>query len=266
MALRIKLEKLKQIVTYFSEFSEEVSVNVDVGDGLMYIFAALGGSVNIWTIIPLSASVVYDGEVSRVFNVPVLKVKACLCSFHPDSVVCLEPDLEDNVVRLSSHHVVSVDCDNEPVAHRTNTSICLGINQRKSYVFNFRRYEEKCCGRTIVNLDLLLGFIKCINQYQYITVCFRDKKMILHTPGKIDNFFREYSMTEWAAELERFSFKIPISSINKLRGFKKRVVMFEARVVMDADDNIIGMLFTDRVGFYRVNVFMSFQDRCLSCD
>lgn len=57
MSLRIKIDKLRQIVAYFSEFSEEVSINVDSNSNLMYIFAALGGSVNIWAIIPLSASV-----------------------------------------------------------------------------------------------------------------------------------------------------------------------------------------------------------------
>ncbi|PWG67252.1 hypothetical protein DEM28_29535, partial [Enterobacter mori] len=59
MSLRIKIDKLRQIVAYYSEFSEEVSINVDSNSNLMYIFAALGGSVNIWAIIPLSASVFY---------------------------------------------------------------------------------------------------------------------------------------------------------------------------------------------------------------
>ncbi|CCD83235.1 late transcription factor [Squirrelpox virus] len=260
MGLRIKLDRLRQIVTYFSEFSEEVSVNVDTADGLMYIFAALGGSVNIWAIVPLSASVCFDGDTNCVFNLPVLKVKNCLCSFHSDAMISIEPDLEADTVRLTSHHVVSVDCNKESLPHRTETDIYLNIDQKKSYVFNFHLYEEKCCGRTIMNLELLLGFIKCISQHQHLTVSFRDKNLVLCTPGKRDTFTREYSMTEWSAELQKYSFRMAISSLNKLRGFKKRVSMFETRVVMDADDNIMGMLFSDRIASYRVNVFMAFED------
>ncbi|ANS71147.1 viral late transcription factor [Pteropox virus] len=260
MSLRIKLDRLRQIVIYFSEFSEEVSINVDAANGQMYIFAALGGSVNIWAIIPLSASVYYDGVDNCVFNIPVIKVKACLCSFHNDAIICIEPDKENNLVTLSSYHVVSVDCNREPIPHRTDTCISLSIDQKKSYVFNFHLYENKCCGRTVVHLDLLLGFIKCISQYQFLTVGFSDKNLILKTPGKKDTFLREYSMTEWSPELERFNFKMAISSLNKLRGFKKRVSMFETKIVMDKDDNILGMLFSDKIASYRINIFMAFQD------
>lgn len=77
----------------------------------MYIFAALGGSVNIWAIIPLSASVFYDGKNNQVFNIPVSKVKSCLCSFHNDAIIEIEPDIENNLIKLSSYHVVSVDCN-----------------------------------------------------------------------------------------------------------------------------------------------------------
>ncbi|UZT58842.1 Late transcription factor VLTF-1, partial [Monkeypox virus] len=34
MSIRIKIDKLRQIVAYFSEFSEEVSINVDLTDEL----------------------------------------------------------------------------------------------------------------------------------------------------------------------------------------------------------------------------------------
>ncbi|AQY16640.1 MC067 [Molluscum contagiosum virus subtype 2] len=260
MSVRIKIDKLRQIVTYFSEFSEEVSVNVDARSELMYIFSTLGGAVNIWAIVPLNANVFYDGGENCVFNIPVLKVKNCLCSFHNDAVVTIEPDLENDAVRLSSDHMVSVDCNHEPIPHRTGTVISLGIDQKKSYIFNFQRYEEKCCGRTVIHLELLLGFIKCISQYQYLSIGFADKNLVLKTPGTRDTFVRRYSMTEWSPALQAYSFKIAIFSLNKLRGFKKKVVMFETKIVMDTDDNILGLLFRDRIGTYRVNVFMAFQD------
>ncbi|QGN68060.1 viral late transcription trans-activator 1 [Equine molluscum contagiosum-like virus] len=260
MSIRIKIDKLRQIVTYFSEFSEEVSVNVDVKSGLMYIFSTLGGSVNIWAIIPLSANVFYDGAENCVFNIPVLKIKGCLCSFHNDAVIAIEADLENNAVRLSSDHTVSVDCNQEPIPHKTGTVISLGIDQKKSYIFNFHKYEEKCCGRTVIHLELLLGFIKCISQYQYLHIGFDEKSLVLKTPGTLDTFVRRYSMTEWTPALQKYAFKIAIFSLNKLRGFKKRVVMFETKIVMDNDDNILGLLFRDRIGTYRINVFMAFQD------
>ncbi|ATI21002.1 VLTF-1 [Western grey kangaroopox virus] len=260
MRIRVKIDKLRQIVTYFSEFSEEVSVNVDVKSGLLYIFSTLGGSVNIWAIVPLNTNVFYDGTENCVFNIPVLKIKNCLCSFHNDAVITIEADIPNNSVRLSSDHTVSIDCNNEPVSHRTGTSISLGIDQRKSYVFNFHKYEEKCCGRTVLHLELLLGFIKCISQYQYLNIVFEDKQLMLKTPGTRDTFLRRYSMTEWSPTLQNYTFKIAIFSLNKLRGFKKKVVMFETKIIMDADDNILGMLFRDRIGTYKVNVFMAFQD------
>ncbi|AWU47103.1 VLTF-1 [Sea otter poxvirus] len=260
MSLRIKLDRLRQIITYFSEFSEEVSINVDSANGLMYIFAALGGSVNIWAIVPLSASIYYDGVDNCVFNLPVIKVKSCLCSFHTDATICIVPDKENNLVTLTSYHVVSIDCNREPIPHRTDTCISLSIDQKKSYVFNFKLYEVRCCGRTVVHLDLLLGFIKCINQYQHLTVGFGNKSLIMKTPGKKDTFIREYSMTEWTPELERFTFRLAISSLNKLRGFKKKVSIFETRIVMDKDDNILGMLFSDRIASYKINIFVAFQD------
>lgn len=260
MKIRIKIDKLRQIVTYFSEFSEEVSVNVDVKSGLMYIFSTLGGSVNIWAIVPLNANVFYDGEENCVFNIPVLKIKSCLCSFHNDAVIAIEPDAENNAVRLSSNHTVSVDCNKESIPHSTGTCISLGIDQKKSYIFNFQRYEEKCCGRTVIHLELLLGFIKCISQYQYLNVCFDNKSLVLKTPGTLDTFVRKYSMTEWTPQLQRYCFKIAIFSLNKLRGFKKKVVMFETKIVMDSNDNILGLLFRDRISTYNINVFMAFQD------
>ncbi|ABH08193.1 HSPV087 [Horsepox virus] len=260
MSIRIKIDKLRQIVAYFSEFSEEVSINVDSTDELMYIFAALGGSVNIWAIIPLSASVFYRGAENIVFNLPVSKVKSCLCSFHNDAIIDIEPNLENNLVKLSSYHVVSVDCNKELMPIRTDTTICLSIDQKKSYVFNFHKYEEKCCGRTVIHLEWLLGFIKCISQHQHLAIMFKDDNIIMKTPGNTDAFSREYSMTECSQELQKFSFKIAISSLNKLRGFKKRVNVFETRIVMDNDDNILGMLFSDRVQSFKINIFMAFLD------
>ncbi|ADT91090.1 viral late transcription factor VLTF-1 [Cotia virus SPAn232] len=258
MGLRIKIDKLRQIVAYFSEFSEEVSINVDSSNKRMYIFAALGGSVNIWAIIPLSASIFYDGDDNKVFNLPVTKVKSCLCSFNNDTVIEIEPDIKNNLVTLSSHHIVGIDCNKKLVSIRTDTRISLKIDQQKSYIFNFNKYEEKCCGRTIIHLELLLGFIKCISQYQDLTIYFKNNTMILKTPGNLDTFSREYTMTECSEELENFSFKIAISSLNKLRGFKKRVVVFETRIVMDNDDNVLGILFSDRVSSFHINIFMSF--------
>ncbi|AAF14941.1 m53R [Myxoma virus] len=260
MSLRIKIDKLRQITAYFSEFSEEVSINVDSGSHLMYIFAALGGSVNIWAIVPLSASVFYDGDTNMVFNLPVTKVKSCLCSFHNDSVIEIQPDLVNNTVTLSSYHIVSVDCNKELVPIRTDTSILLKINQSKSYIFNFHKYEEKCCARTVIHLELLLGFIKCISQYQYLTILFKDDNLVFKTPGNLDTFSREYSTTECSQELQRFSFKMAIASLNKLRGFKKRVNVFETRIIMDKDDNVLGMLFSDRIQSFKINIFMAFQD------
>ncbi|QDJ95073.1 late transcription factor [Hypsugopox virus] len=260
MTLRIKIEKLRQIVAYFSEFSEEVSINVDVSNNLMYIFAALAGSVNIWAIVPLSASVFYGGTTNIVFNLPVTKVKACLCSFHNDAVIEIEPDMKNNLIKLSSFHVVSVDCNKELMPIRTDTSILLQIDQDKSYVFNFLKYEEKCCARTVIHLELLLGFIKCISQYQDLSIMFKNNNIIFKTPGNLDTFSREYSMTECSPDLEKFSFRMPISSLNKLRGFKKRVNVFETKIVMDKDDNILGALFSDKVASFHINIFMAFQD------
>ncbi|AAL69794.1 SPV055 putative late transcription factor VLTF-1 [Swinepox virus] len=260
MSLRIKIDKLRQIVAYFSEFSEEVSINVDYSSNLMYVFAALGGSVNIWAIVPLSASVFYDGKNNQVFNLPVSKVKSCLCSFHNDAIIEIEPDIEHDLVKLSSYHVVSVDCNKELMPIRTDTCICLKIDQKKSYIFNFHKYEEKCCARTVIHLELLLGFIKCISQYQYLSILFRNNNIVFKTPGNLDTFSREYSMTEYSPELQKFSFKMAIASLNKLRGFKKRVNVFETRIVMDKDDNVLGMLFSDRLPSFRINIFMSFHD------
>ncbi|PWG68662.1 hypothetical protein DEM28_23390, partial [Enterobacter mori] len=45
-----------------------------------------------------------------------------------------------------------------------------------------------------------------------------------------------------------------------LRGFKKRVNVFETRIVMDKDDNVLGMLFSDRIPSFRINIFMAFHD------
>ncbi len=260
MSLRIKIDKLRQIVAYFSEFSEEVSINVDSSNNLMYIFSALGGSVNIWSIIPLSSSIFYGGTDNCVFNLPVTKIKACLCSFYNDAIINIEPDLENNLVKLSSYHVISVNCNKDLLPVRTETSISLGIDQKKSYVFNFHKYEEKCCGRTVIHLELLLGFIKCISQYQYLGILFKDNNLVMKTPGNLDNFSREYSMTECSSELQKFSFKMAISSLNKLRGFKKRVNMFETRIVMDNDDNVLGMLFSDRIPSFKINIFMAFNN------
>ncbi|AAF44470.1 late transcription factor VLTF-1 [Fowlpox virus] len=260
MSLRIKIDKLRQLVTYFSEFSEEVSINIDVKSNVLYIFATLGGSINIWTIVPLNSNVFYNGVENTVFNLPVLKVKNCLCSFHNDAVVSITADHDNNTVTLSSHYTVSIDCNNEQIPHSTGTSISLGIDQKKSYIFNFHKYEEKCCGRTVFHLDMLLGFIKCISQYQYLNICFDDKKLLLKTPGTRDTFVRSYSMTEWSPTLQNYSFKIAIFSLNKLRGFKKRVLVFESKIVMDTEGNILGLLFRDRIGTYKVNVFMAFQD------
>ncbi|QHG62618.1 late transcription factor VLTF-1 [Cetacean poxvirus 1] len=260
MSLRIKIDKLRQLVAYFSEFSEEVSINIDASNKLMYVFAALGGSVNIWSIVALNSSVFYNGKDNIVFNLPVFKVKACLCSFHNDAIINIEHDNENNLVKLSSYHVVSIDCNNELVPIRTDTCISLTIDQKKSYVFNFNKYEEKCCGRTVIHLELLLGFIKCISHYQYLSVMFNDNNLILRTPGDIDAFLRQYSMTECSTELQKFSFKIAIASLNKLRGFKKRVNIFETRIVMDSDDNVLGLLFSDNVQSFRINIFMAFHD------
>ncbi|AAR07414.1 58R [Yaba monkey tumor virus] len=260
MSLRIKIDKLRQIVAYFSEFSEEVSINVDASSNIMYIFAALGGSVNIWAMVPLSSSVFYEGENNKVFNLPVSKVKSCLCSFHNDAIIEIEPNIENDLVKLSSYHIVSVSCNKELMPIRTDTCISLKINQKKSYVFNFHKYDEKCCARTVIHLELLLGFIKCISQYQHLTVLFKNDNIILKTPGNLDTFSREYSMTECSPDLQKFSFKMAIASLNKLRGFKKRVNVFETKIVMDNDDNVLGMLFSDRLQSFKINIFMSFQD------
>ncbi|QHR82597.1 viral late transcription factor VLTF-1 [Brazilian porcupinepox virus 1] len=258
MSLRIKIDKLRQIVAYFSEFSEEVSINVDSSNKKMYIFAALGGSVNIWAIVPLTASIFYDGDNNQVFNLPVSKVKSCLCSFHNDTIIEVEPDIENNLVKLSSYHIVSVDCNKKVMSIRTDTCISLKIDQQKSYIFNFNKYDEKCCGRTIIHLELLLGFIKCISQYQDLNIYFKNNNIIFKTPGNLDNFSREYSMTECSQELQNFSFKMAIASLNKLRGFKKRVNVFETKIVMDKDDNVLGMLFSDKLSSFHINIFMAF--------
>nr|WGO62686.1 late transcription factor VLTF-1 [Wadden Sea poxvirus] len=260
MSLRIKIDKLRQIVAYFSEFSEEVSINVDSSNNIMYIFAALGGSVNIWAIIPLSSSIFYMGSDNKVFNLPISKVKSCLCSFHNDAIIDIEPDIKNNLVKISSYHIVSIDCNKELIPIRTDTCIFLSIDQKKSYVFNFHKYNEKCCARTVIHLELLLGFIKCINQYQHLNIMFKNDNIILRTPGNVDTFSREYSMTEYSQELQKFTFKMSISSLNKLRGFKKRVNVFETRIVMDSDDNVLGMLFSDRVQTFKINIFMAFQE------
>ncbi|QRY18945.1 ORF-75 [Teiidae poxvirus 1] len=260
MTLRIKIDKLRQLVAYFSEFSEEVSINIDVKSSILYIFATLGGSVNIWTIVPLNSNVFYSGNENYVFNLPVLKVKNCLCSFHNDAIISINADHNNNTITLSSDYTISIDCNNEQIPHSTGTSISLVIDQKKSYIFNFQKYEEKCCGRTIFHLDMLLGFIKCITQHQYLNICFDNKKLILKTPGTRDMFIRSYSMTDWSPSLQNYSFKIAIFSLHKLRGFKKRVLVFESKIVMDSDGNILGLLFRDKIGMYNVNVFMAFQD------
>ncbi|ALA62463.1 late transcription factor VLTF-1 [Turkeypox virus] len=260
MSLRIKIDKLRQLVTYFSEFSEEVSINIDVKSNKLYIFASLSGSINIWTIVPLNSSVFYDGKENCVFNLPVLRIKNCLCSFHNDAVVSITPDYKNDSIILFNDYTVSIDCDNKKIPHNTGTRISLSIEHKKSYIFNFHKYEEKCCGRTVFHLDMLLGFIKCISQHQHLHLCFEDKKLVLRTPGTRDTFIRSYSMTEWSPALQNYSFKIAIFSLNKLRGFKKRVIVFESKIVMDSDGNILGLLFRDKIGTYNVNIFMAFQD------
>ncbi|ABJ08971.1 late transcription factor VLTF-1 [Nile crocodilepox virus] len=258
MSLRIKLGKLKEIVSFFSEFSEEISLNVDRANSTLYIFSSLG-AVNIWSIVPIQSNIFCDGDVGFVFNVPVIKVKNCLSSFHHDSLVTLSAG--DGCVTLSGEHVVAVTIRDRNREHRTDTSISLSVGQDKFYIFNFLKYEEKCCARTIVSLDLLLGFIKSINNYQFLTVAVDgDCNLILRTPGSKDVFVMRYSTTECSDELQNYTFRVPICSLTKLKGFKKKISVFEMRVVMDVDSNILGMLFRERLGKDLINVFIPFCD------